>query len=125
MITTLPTAAPTFHALTGTQPVGQTQVAVMTEYAGAITTITRRNDTYWIVATRDARNAFRGPWNACGMTAQIWMDAATMEFVVDYWDASFPGQAIEADRTRTLKAAVGVAADLTAQRWLTAQMRVR
>jgi hypothetical protein len=115
MNTTLATTAPTFHALTGAQPVGQTQVATMAEYVGTITTVARKNDTYWVVATRDARNAFRGPWNAVGTTAQIWMDPTTMEFVVDYWEGT---TCVEADRTRTLKAAIGVAADVTAQRWL-------
>lgn len=115
MNTTLATANPTFHALTGAQPVGQTQVATMAEYAGTITTVKRCNDTYWTVATRDARNAFRGPWNARGMSAQIWMDPTTMQFVVDYWDNNV---CVEADRTRTLAAAIGVACTVTAVRWL-------
>jgi hypothetical protein len=112
------TAAPKFHALTGTQPVGQTQIATMAEYAGTITTVTRKNDDYWVVVTRDARNAFRGPWNASGTNAAIWRDSTTLEFVVDYWAPELGGF-VEADRTRTVAAAIGVATTVTAQRWAT------
>lgn len=114
MTTTFTTANPAFHALTGVQPVGQTQVATMADYAGTITTVKRCNDTYWVVVTRSAVNAFRGPWSAMGTSCAIWMDPTTMEFVVDYWDGPTN---IEADRTRTLRAAIGVAVTVTAQRW--------
>lgn len=108
------TAAPTFHALTGGQPAGQTQVAVKADYAGTITTVARKNDTYWVVATRDALNAFRGPYTTRGASCAIWIDDSTMEFVVDYWDGP---TCVEADRTRTLQAAIGVATSVTADRW--------
>jgi len=114
---TILTANPTFHALTGTQPVGQTQVATMTEHAGTVTTVTRRADTYWTVITRDVRNAFRGPWTGRGTSCAIWIDPLTMSFVVDYWDN---GVCVEADRTRTLRAAIGVACTVTAARWFAA-----
>lgn len=114
MTTTFATAAPRFHSLTGTQPIGQTQIATMPEYADTITTVARKNELYWTVTTRNARNAFRGPWNATGTSCAIWLDPTTMEFVVDYWDGNV---CVEADRTRTLKAAIGVACDVTADRW--------
>ena len=112
MITT--TANPTFHALTGRQAVGRTQIATMPEYAGTITTVTRKNDTYWAVVTRDARNAFRGPWTGRGTSCAVWIDDTTMQYVVDYWDN---GVCVEANRTRTLAAAIGVACSVTARRW--------
>ena len=115
MNATIPTARPNFHALTGTQPVGQIQITVLAEYAGTITTVKRCNETYWVVGTRDARNAFRGPWSARHRSCAIWQDGRTGAFVVDYWDA---GTNIEAGRTRSLQAAIGVACDVTAQRWL-------
>lgn len=117
MTTTLATAAPRFHALTGTQPVGRTQIATMAEYAGSVTALTRKNDTYWVVTTRDVRGAFVARFRHNASVA-IWMDTATMEFVVDYWDNSV---CVEADRTRTLRAAIGVACDVTARHWATAQ----
>lgn len=113
MTITLEAAAPTFHALTGTQKVGTTQIAAQADYAGTITSVTRLNTTYWSVTTRTARDAFRAP--KLGASATIWTDAEG-RYVVDYWQNC---QSVEVDRTRTLKAAIGVAASSTAQRWAT------
>jgi hypothetical protein len=115
----IPTTTARYHALTGRQATGQTQVATMTEYAGAVVTLTRRNDTYWSVIARDTRNAFQGTWAVRrGTSCAIWIDDATMEFVVDYWDGSIN---VEVDRTHTLRAAIGVACDSTTRRWAQAR----
>jgi hypothetical protein len=117
-MTIIATAAPKFHSLTGTQPVGQTQVAVASEYAGTVTTVTRGNESYWSVNVRDARNAFAPGWGDRGKTCAIWCDGLTGAYVVDYWGGKWGDDAIEADRTRSLKAAIGVAVTVAAQRWL-------
>ena len=115
MTITTEAAAPTFHALTGEQAVGRTQIAAQADYAGTITSVTRVNVAYWSVTTRTARDAFRAP--KLGASATIWFDRAEGRYVVDYFANG--GQSVEVDRTRTLKAAIGVAASSTAQRWAT------
>lgn len=107
---------PTFHALTGEQAVGRTQITAQADYAGTITSVTRKNVAYWSVVTRTARDAFRAP--ASGASAAIWLHPAQGRYVVDYFDPT-TGLEVEVDRTRSLKAAIGVAASSTAQRWAT------
>lgn len=118
MTTTLATAAPTFHALTGTQPVGQTQIATKAFYAGTLTSVQRISTAYWKVTTRETRDAFvpLRPASAMGASCVIWQDITTAQYVVDYFDSQCGY--VEADRTRSLAAAIGVAADVTAERWL-------
>lgn len=115
--TTLDTAAPTFHALTGRQPVGQVQIATQAEFTGTLTSVRRCNDTYWIVVTRAIAGAFTDRRDI-GASCSIWLDPTTMEFVVGYWDGP---HSVEADRTRTLGAAIGSAVTVTARRWLEAR----
>ena len=119
MTTTLPTQAPSFHALTGNQPVGQTQICVRAEYAGTMTSVKRLNTWYWAVTTRSVRNAFRSP--EPGASAAIWFDRAdgSGRYVVDYWTRA--GYPIEAGRARSLQAAIGIACDSTATRWAAQQ----
>lgn len=123
MNTTIATQSPNFHGLTGNQPVGQVQIAVAAEYAGTITSVTRINTAYWAVVTRNVRDAFRGPALAgLGYSARIWFDSSEQAYVVDYWDGDvFANQPTEAGRARSLRAAIGIAADSTAQRWAAAQ----
>lgn len=116
MTTTLATVAPRFHSLNGTQPVGQAQIATMPEYTGSVTSVKRLNDAYWSVVTRSVVDAFRNP--KLGMACAIWFDQSERRYVVDYWDTS---GSVEADRTRSLAAAIGVAVTVTAQRWLAVQ----
>lgn len=118
MTATLTTQAPSFHSLSGTQPVGQTQVAVASEIAGTITTVTRTNQQYWTVNVRSVRNAFVPAKREQGKTVTIWLDGAEGRYVVDYWGGQYGNESIEADRTRSLKAAIGVAVTVAAQRWL-------
>lgn len=115
------TQAPSFHSLTGTQPVGQAQVATASEVAGTVTVLTRENDQYWALNVRSVRNAFRPALREQGKTVTIWFDRNEGRYVVDYWGGEFGNQSIEADRTRSLGAAIGVAADVATRRWMAAQ----
>jgi hypothetical protein len=115
MNATLATQNPTFHALTGEQAVGRTQIAAQADYAGTITSVTRINTTYWSVTTRTARDAFSAP--KLGASCAIWA-AEDGRYVVDYYDTA-DGGLVEVDRTHSLQAAIGVAASSTAQRWAT------
>jgi hypothetical protein len=114
MTITLEATTPTFHALTGEQAVGRTQITVQADYAGTITSVKRVNTNYWCVTTRSAVDAFRAPRR--GASAAIWLNGEG-RFVVDYYGEG--GESIEVDTTRTLKAAIGVAASSTARRWAT------
>lgn len=114
MTTTLATQAPSFHALTGTQPVGQTQVARASEFAGTVTTVTRENDSYWAVNVRSAVNAFVPAKREQGKTITIWFDQNEGRYVADYHTH---GEYVEVDRTQGLQAAIGVAVTVAAQRW--------
>jgi hypothetical protein len=114
MTATLLTKAPNFHGLTGTQAVGRRQVAVATDYAGAVTVLYRANEAYWVVVTRDVRNAFTDG-SEIGSSAAIWFDQHEGRFVVDYYDHE--GRNVESGRTRGLGAAIGVAASTTSHRW--------
>lgn len=119
MITTLATARPTYHALNGTQPIGQTQVATSSEYAGSVTTVTRENQAYWVVNVRASRNAFNPAKRQQGKTVTIWFDSTEGRYVADYW-ANMPGIGIvEAGRARALRAAIGVAVTVATRRWRT------
>lgn len=113
MNATLAAQAPKFHHLTGTQPVGQRQVATTTDYAGAVTVLYRTAEEYWIVVTRGVRNAFTDRAEI-GSAAAIW-HAADGRYVVDYYDRD--GQSVTADRTRSLGAAIGSAVSVTTRRW--------
>jgi len=115
MTTTLAAQAPRFHSLTGTQPVGQTQLATMSELAGTVTTVTRQNVQYWSVNVRSARDAFVPAKREQGKTVNIWFDSNEGRYVVDYWQV---GASVEADRTRSLQAAIGSAVTVAARRWL-------
>jgi hypothetical protein len=111
-MTNLAAAAPRFHSLTGTQPVGQTQIAAVAEYTGTITSVKRVNERYWSVVTRETAGAFSFP--KLGAACAIWFDATECRYVVDYYDGAV---SVEADRTRSLGAAIGVATSVTARRW--------
>jgi hypothetical protein len=117
MTATLASQAPRFHSLTGTQPVGQTQVATTSEYAGTITAVTRQNDWYWAVNVRSAVNAFVPAKREQGKTVTVWFDTNEGRYVVDYWGGEFNSESIEADRPHSLRAAIGVAVTVAAQRW--------
>lgn len=114
MAATLLTKSPTFHALTGTQAVGRKQIAVATDYAGSVTVLYRTAPEYWVVVTRDVRDAFTDRAELAPAVA-IWHDGREGRYVVDYFDRS--GRNIEADRTRSLRAAIGVAASVSSRRW--------
>jgi hypothetical protein len=111
------TTNPRFHALTGNQPIGQTQIATMPEYAGTLTAVKHAGVGYWVVTTRTIRDAFTAHPER-GSSATVWFHRGEGRYVVDYCDGR---DYVEADRTRTLKAAIGVAADVTAQRWFARQ----
>jgi hypothetical protein len=117
MAAALATQNPNYAGLTGTQPIGQAQIAVRSEYAGTITSVRRTNTWTWAVVTRSARHAFRMP--QLGASASIWFDRAdgSGRYVVDYWGHDFAGQPIEAGRAGSLRAAIGIAVDSTARRW--------
>lgn len=112
MTATLATQAPSFHSLTGTQPVGQTQVARASEFAGTVTMVTRQNSQYWTVTVRSVVNAFVPAKREQGKTITIWFDGSS--YVADYHTH---GEYVEVDRTRGLRAAIGVAVTVAAQRW--------
>jgi hypothetical protein len=117
MGTPIATQSPNFFGLTGTQPIGQTQIAVRSEYAGTITSLKRTNTWTWTVTTRDSRHAFRMP--QLGASAHIWYDRTDGmgRYVVDYWAHDIVGQPIEAGRAGLLSAAIGLAVDSTVRRW--------
>ena len=114
MTATLATQAPRLHSLTGTQPVGHKQVATSTEYAGAVTVLYRSAEGYWLVTTRAARNAFTHG-SEVGATCAIWQSREDGRYVVDYYEAD--GTLVDADRTVSLGAAIGVAVSVTCRRW--------
>lgn len=114
MTATLLTQNPTFHALTGTQKVGRRQISVATDYAGAVTVLYRAAEEYWVVTTRNARNAFTTD-SESGTNAAIWRDRAEGRYVIDYVDSY--GVRVEAGRTRGLGAAIGVASSTTTHMW--------
>jgi len=114
MTATLATQAPSFHSLTGTQPVGQAQVAVASDYAGTVTVVTRENTSYWAVNVRSAVNAFVPAKREQGKTITIWFDQNEGRYVADYHTH---GEYVEVDRTQSLRAAIGVAVTVAAQRW--------
>lgn len=121
MTATLATQAPSFHSLTGTQPVGQAQIAVASEVAGTVTVVTRENESYWTVNVRSVRDAFDPAKRQQGKTVTIWFDQNEGRYVADYWGGQYGNQSIEADRTVSLKAAIGVAVDVATQRWIVAE----
>jgi hypothetical protein len=111
---TILTEQPSFHGLTGTQPVGGVQVAVKPIYAGTITTVRRTSSSTWIVVTRSVKGAF-GDRAERGAACSIWRDRQDGgRYVVDIWGGS---EIVEADRTRSLRAAIGVACAVTASDW--------
>lgn len=114
MTATILTQAPNFHGLTGRQSVGYRQVAVATNYAGAVTVLYRAADEYWNVVTRDVRDAFTDG-SQVGASASIWFDRAEGRYVIDYCDRD--GVRVEAGRSRGLGAAIGIATSTTAHRW--------
>jgi hypothetical protein len=114
MAATLLTKAPSFHSLNGRQAVGARQVAVATDYVGAVTVLYRAADEYWTVVTRAARNAFTTN-SQVGATAAIWFDRAEGRYVVDYCDRD--GVRVEAGRARGLGAAIGIACSTTTHQW--------
>lgn len=114
MTATLATQAPSFHSLTGRQPVGQAQVAVASDFAGTVTVVTRENDWYWAVNVRSVVNAFVPAKREQGKTVTIWFDQKEGRYVADYHTH---GEYVEVDRTHSLQAAIGVASDAAAQRW--------
>lgn len=114
MNVTIATQDPSFHSLTGSQPVGQSQVAVSSDFAGTVTVVSRENDTYWTVNVRSVRNAFVPSKREQGKTVTIWFDRSEGRYVADYHTH---GQYIEVGRTVSLRAAIGVASDAAARRW--------
>jgi hypothetical protein len=114
MNATLTAQAPKFHALTGTQPVGQKQVAVASDFAGTVTVVTRENESYWAVNVRSVVHAFDPAKREQGKTVTIWFDQREGRYVADYHTH---GEYVEVDRTQSLQAAIGVASDAAAQRW--------
>lgn len=116
MNATILTQNPSFHNLTGTQKVGRRQVAAASDYAGSVTVLYRAMETYWVVVTRDVRNAFTDR-SQVGASAAIWFDQAEGRYVIDYYDRA--GRNVEAGRTRGLGAAIGVACSTTSHRWAT------
>lgn len=116
MATSIATQNPTFHAITGTQAIGHTQVSVRGDYANTVTTVRRQNQDYWLVTVRQAKDAFRGP-GARGhqRTTLVWKDEDG-SYVCDYWAPSVSQEPIEAGRSWTLRAALGVAISSAAER---------
>lgn len=114
MTATIATQAPRFHSLTGRQPVGQSQVAVASDFAGTVTVVTRENDWYWAVNVRSVVNAFVPAKREQGKTVTIWFDRNEGRYVADYHTH---GEYVEAGRAHSLQAAIGVASDAAAQRW--------
>lgn len=110
MATSIATQNPTFHAITGDEPVGSTKIIVRGDYANTITTVHHINVDYWTVTVRPVKDAFRKPQN--GKSAQIWRDRDG-SYVTDYWDRSAP---VEAARSWDLRAALGVAISSAAER---------
>lgn len=117
MALTITNQAPNFFALTGTQPVGQRQIAVNTDYAGSVTTLYRPNTAYWTVTTRSVRGAFTDRAQL-GCSAAVWFDQGEGRYVVDYYDGATN---VEAGRARGLRAAIGIAVDVANQRWAAEQ----
>jgi len=114
MTATLLAQAPNFFGLTGRQAIGRRQVAVATDYAGAVTVLYRAADQYWNVVTRDVRNAFTHGSEA-GASASIWFDRHESRYVVDYCDRD--GVRVEAGRAHGLGAAIGIATSTTTHQW--------
>ena len=109
------TQRPNFHHITGTQPVGHTQIAVAGEYAGTITQVKRCNDFYWSVTVRPVAGAFSNP--QAGSSVQVCLDAKTGEYVAEYWSRPYHVEDhVEAGRAGTLRAALGIAIGTAAQR---------
>jgi hypothetical protein len=119
MTATLAAQAPRFHSLTGTQPVGHTQIATQAEHVGATTLVRRVNHSYWAVITADTRDLFRSTAPRVRATAHIWFDRNEQRYVVDYQGQHMV--AVEVDRTRGLQAAIGSAVANTAERWAAAR----
>ena len=115
MTASIATQRPNFHHITGTQPVGHTQIAVFGDYAGTVTKVRRINDQYWQVRVVPARGAFRGAGHTHGMTTLVWRDRDG-SYVADYWPAWATDQPVEAARSWTLRAALGVAIGSAAER---------
>lgn len=115
MATSIATQAPTFHAITGTQPIGHTQITVRGDYANTVTTVRRQNEDYWLVTVRQAKNAFAGSGARVLRTTLVWKDTDG-SYVADYWDTARSEQPIEAGRSWTLRAALGVAISSAAER---------
>lgn len=116
MVTSIATQAPTFHAITGTQAIGHTQISVRGDYANTVTTVKRMNTDYYLVTVRQAKNAF-ATWPAVAVTrsARVWKDTDG-SYVADYWDTARCDQPIEAARSWDLRAALAVAIGSAAER---------
>lgn len=119
MTVTFAAQDPSLHGLTGRQPVGQTQIAAIAEYAGSTTLLRRAGHDYWVVRTMDARDAFRVTW--AGVSAVICIREDSGRYVVEYhsvpwWALDAPAR-VEVDRCRTLKAAIGMAVAESAHCW--------
>lgn len=117
MAASIRTARPNFHHITGTQPVGQTQIATSGDYAGTVTLVKRVSAEYWQVIVRPVRDAFRGAGQrAAGCTVLVWADPEHGGYVADYWDTARSTETIEAGRARSLRAALGIAITTAGQR---------
>lgn len=115
MATSIATQAPTFHAITGTQPIGHTQISVRGDYANTVTTVRRQNTDYYLVTVRQAKNAFAGAGARVQRTTLVWKDGDG-SYVADYWDTARCDQPIEAARSWDLRAALAVAIGMAAER---------
>jgi len=83
--------------------VGHKTIAMDVEFVGCHVSISRTADTYYNVTAR--KGAFHG---SAITAAQVWFDQATLQWVVDQHIA-YGEPAMEVTRTRSLKAALGVA----------------
>lgn len=113
MATSIPTANPSFHCLSGNQKIGKAHTAILvaTDYAGTITEVTRINQTYWSVTTREVKGAFSNP--KVGVTAHVWVDNGG-QWVADYHTHALGY--VEAGRAWDVRAALAIAIDSTTRR---------
>ena len=85
--------------------VGRTHILPTPVYAGTVGHVARVNSDYYAVSIRPAAGWVANP--AIGVSATVWQDVATGEWVTDAWAPG--GASVEIQRSRTAEAAIGAA----------------